>query len=104
MERTYQKLLKERNQNSNNRTLKSTKEIIDSIAMIRDLISANSTLRQKIEGLKEQVEKQEKQTFTLMKENQVLRDRWEMISGNIKAEGESIAEEAPIAAYERMLK
>ena len=30
------------------KTLKSTKEIIESIAMIRDLISANSTLREKI--------------------------------------------------------
>jgi hypothetical protein len=40
-----------------------------------------------------------------MKENQVLRDRWDMISGNIKAEPHmSGGEEAPIAVYERMLK
>lgn len=46
MEKTYEKLLKERNANPPiNRTLKSTKEIIESIAMIRDLISANSSLR-----------------------------------------------------------
>jgi len=38
--------MKERNNNNvAGRTLKSTKEIIESIAMIRDLISANSTLR-----------------------------------------------------------
>ena len=41
----------------------------------------------------------------LMKENQVLRDRWDMISGNLKAEGEAVrGEEAPIAAYERMVR
>lgn len=35
-----------------------------------------------------------------MKENQVLRDRWEMVSANIKGENEMIqADEAPIAAY-----
>ena len=54
--------------------------------------------------MKNQVEKQEKETFVLMKENQVLRDRWDMISGNIKAEGEASGEEAPIAIYERMIK
>lgn len=40
-----------------------------------------------------------------MKENQVLRDRWEMVSANIKGENEMIqADEAPIAAYERMIR
>jgi hypothetical protein len=39
-----------------------------------------------------------------MKENQVLRDRWEMISVNIKPESEIIGEEAPIAMLERMMK
>ena len=40
-----------------------------------------------------------------MKENQVLRDRWDMISGNIKpCETEMAGEEAPIAAYERMVR
>lgn len=40
-----------------------------------------------------------------MKENQVLRDRWDMISGNIKGESEAInGEEAPIAQYERMMR
>ena len=34
-----------------------------------------------------------------------MRDRWDMISGNLKAEGEAIrGEEAPIAAYERMVR
>ena len=66
MEKTYEKLLKERNSSNNSsgggggRTLKSTKEIIESIAMIRDLISANSSLRDKMEFMKEQVEKQER--------------------------------------------
>jgi hypothetical protein len=57
LEKTYEKLLKERNSNgeTGNRTLKSTKEIIESIGMIRDLISANSTLREKIETLKAHV-------------------------------------------------
>lgn len=106
MEKTYEKILKERNPaTATNRTLKSTKEIIESIAMIRDLISANSALREKIETLKDHIEKQEKETYSLMKENQVLRDRWDMLSGNIKAEGELVmGEEAPIAAYERMLR
>jgi hypothetical protein len=44
-EKVYEKLMKERNLNAPPKTLKSTKEIIESIAMIRDLISANSTLR-----------------------------------------------------------
>ena len=61
--------------------------------MIRDLISANSTLREKIDSMKEQVERQERETFVLMKENQVLRDRWDMISGNLRPEGEAIAAE-----------
>lgn len=85
--------MKERNSNTANRTLKSTKEIIESIGMIRDLISANSTLREKIESMKEQVERQERETFVLMKENQVLRDRWDMISGNLRPEGETIPAE-----------
>lgn len=59
LEKTYEKILKERNPASTtNRTLKSTKEIIESIAMIRDLISANSVLREKIESLKDHIEKQ----------------------------------------------
>lgn len=32
-----------------------------------------------------------------MRENQILRDRWEMISVNIKPESELVGEEAPIA-------
>lgn len=72
--------------------------------MIRDLIAANSVLREKIEGFKEHVEKQEKETFMLMKENQILRDRWDMISVNIKPESELVGEEAPIAMLERMMK
>ena len=68
--------------------------------MIRDLINANSTLREKIESLKQVVYKQEKETFTLMKENQILRDRWDMISTSVKPESQTIlGEEAPIAAY-----
>ena len=68
--------------------------------MIRDLINANSTLREKIESLKQVVQKQEKETFTLMKENQILRDRWDMISTSVKPESQTIlGEEAPIAAY-----
>ena len=43
--------------------------------------------------MKEQVERQERETFVLMKENQVLRDRWDMISGNLKPEGEAIGAE-----------
>lgn len=43
--------------------------------------------------MKEQVERQERETFVLMKENQVLRDRWDMISGNLRPEGEAIAAE-----------
>jgi hypothetical protein len=40
-----------------------------------------------------------------MKENQVLRDRWEMISNNIKPESESVlGEEAAIVVYERMMR
>ena len=68
--------------------------------MIRDLINANSTLREKVESLKQVVQKQEKETFTLMKENQILRDRWDMISTSVKPESQTIlGEEAPIAAY-----
>jgi hypothetical protein len=39
-----------------------------------------------------------------MKENQILRDRWEMISVNIRPEGETVGEEAPIAMLERMMR
>lgn len=39
-----------------------------------------------------------------MRENQILRDRWEMISVNIKPESELVGEEAPIAMLERMMK
>lgn len=36
-----------------------------------------------------------------MKENQVLRDRWDMVSANLKPEGHIAGgeEEAPIVAY-----
>ena len=39
-----------------------------------------------------------------MRENQILRDRWDMISVNIKPESELVGEEAPIAMLERMMK
>lgn len=39
-----------------------------------------------------------------MKENQILRDRWEMISVNIRPESETVGEEAPIAMLERMMR
>ena len=79
--------------------LKSTQDIIESIAMIRDLISANGTLREKVEGLKAHIQKQEKETYTLMQENQVLRERWEMVSYSLQPESSYSQEEAPIAVY-----
>jgi hypothetical protein len=41
--------------------------------MIRDLITSNSFFREKIEFYKQFIEKQEKEMFSLMKENQNLR-------------------------------
>lgn len=41
--------------------------------MIRDLISSNAFFREKIEFYKKFIENQEKEMFTLMKENQSLR-------------------------------
>lgn len=51
--------------------------------MIKELINANSGLREKIEHLKSQSDKQEKEIYDLMKENQVLRDRWDMMNDAI---------------------
>jgi hypothetical protein len=39
-----------------------------------------------------------------MKENQVLRERWEMLSLNLRPEGEFAKEEAPIVMLERMMR
>lgn len=46
--------------------------------MIRELIAANTLLRDKLENMSLQFEQQAKETFLLMKENQELRDRWDM--------------------------
>jgi hypothetical protein len=54
--------------------------------MIRDLINTNSKLRDKIELMREQHDKVEKETFQMMQENQFLRERWEMLGSNIKIE------------------
>lgn len=51
--------------------------------MIKELINANSGLREKIDHLKNQSDKQEKEIYDLMKENQVLRDRWDMMNDAI---------------------
>ena len=42
------------------KTLKTTKDILESITMIKELINANSGLREKIETLKNLQQKQEK--------------------------------------------
>ena len=40
-----------------------------------------------------------------MKENQVLRDRWDLVNGSILPQVEAgTIDEAPIAAYERLIK
>ena len=87
-----------------NKQIKSTSDILESIAMIRDLISANGNLHEKVEVLKNQIQKQEKETFGLMQENQVLRERWEMASYSLSTGNQPTPEETPSAAYERMLK
>jgi hypothetical protein len=73
--------------------------------MIRDLINTNTKLREKIEMMREQHEKMEKETFQIIQENQLLRERWEMVGTNLKMETEVETEnEAPISLYERLLK
>jgi uncharacterized coiled-coil DUF342 family protein len=57
------------------KTIKTTQDIIESITMIKDLISSNSYLREKVEFYKKHMETQEKEMFSLMKENQGLRER-----------------------------
>jgi hypothetical protein len=69
--------------------------------MIRDLINTNTKLRDKIEMMREQHEKMEKETFEIIQENQLLRERWEMVGTSLKIEGNEVEteNEAPISLY-----
>ena len=64
--------------------LKNPKEILESITMIRDLINTNTKLRDKIELMRDQYEKMERETFQVIQENQLLRERWDMLGSNLK--------------------
>lgn len=69
--------------------------------MIRDLINTNTKLRDKIEIMREQHEKMEKETFDIIQENQLLRERWEMVGTSLKIEANEVEteNEAPISLY-----
>lgn len=51
--------------------------------MIKDLITGNSLLREKVEFYKKHMESQEKEMFSLMKENQGLREKIDYSSEEI---------------------
>ena len=66
--------------------------------MVKELVNANMNLRSNVEELSKSLDSREKELYELMRENQRLRERWELYSSNMVDEskrtlGESMTAE-----------
>lgn len=85
------------------------KEFIESINMIKDLLQSNIVLRQNIEKLNKLVDKKDSELYHVIKENQVLRDRWQAVSPLILAEHQqekqlTLEEQRNYSTYQKLME
>jgi len=77
--------------------------------MIKDLLQSNIILRENVEKLNKTVDKKDSELYQVMKENQLLRDRWDLVAPMINAEQANermitVEDRRNISAYEKMLE
>lgn len=60
------------------KTKRSNKEILESLVMVKELVNSNMILRENNEEMSKTLFKKEKEIYELIKENDRLRDRWDM--------------------------